>query len=135
MAEVIEFGDAERMVIDFFNAAYTGAIASRKPTTITTKPPSTSLTDTQTWLQVTVDGTPLEMPIIETPTVRVVYYTAAGSRTEVKRGASLAFGLLDTLSNTKRLVGRSGVIEDPDTNNLMCWFTYRVSLRPIPVAL
>jgi hypothetical protein len=58
-----------------------------------------------------------------------------GGRSDAKHLASLAQGLLyawdgdASVAGTSPLVGRSDVITDPTTKNLMVWFTFRVSLK------
>jgi hypothetical protein len=112
----------------------------RGPGAITTAPPATRLADTH--LQVELDGSFVgDYPATERATVRVNCYAPPGRRSDVKALASIAQGLLSihpgdaAVFGTLPLVGRSSVITDPDTKNLMVWFTFRVNLRPIPVSI
>lgn len=133
---LVEYPDAEAKVIAYLDSAYAGPLASRKPDTISTQPPQTTLTAGTEWLQVELDGTLTDIPWNEGATVRWNYYTAPGKRSDAKAGASLASGLLDIhpgdthVRGTTRLIGRSQPIADPETKNLMCWGTHRVNLRP-----
>lgn len=138
---LVEFPDAEAKVIAYLDAAYTGSLASRKPGTISTQPPQTALAANAEWLQVEMDGSFVnDFPATERATIRCNYYTAPDRRTAVKAGAALAAGLLGIhpgdayVYGTTPLIGRSQVITDPQTKNLMCWFTYRVNLRPAVLA-
>lgn len=134
---LVEFPDAEAAVVSYLDGAYTGPLAARKPDTISTRPPQAALPADTEWLQVELDGSFVDdFPATERATVRCTYYTATGRRSDVKAGAALASGLLaihpgdGEVWGTFPLVGRSQVITDPQTKNLMCWFTYRVNLRP-----
>lgn len=138
---LVEFGDPERAIIDYYAAAYTGAIAARAPSTIDARPPQSALT-TGWWLQVALDASfPENHPAVERATVRVNCHVPPGKRSDAKSHASLAHGLLaihpgdELVWGTRPLVGRSQVLTDPDTKNLMCWFTFRVNMRPVAVAI
>ena len=137
---LVRFGDPERAVIDYYAAAYAGAIAASAPSKIDSAAPPAALS-TGWWLQVELDGTPDGSGWVESPTVRVNCHTPPGKRSDAKANASLAHGLLrihpgdDLVFGTVPLVGRSQVITDPATKNLMVWFTFRVNLRPTPVSV
>lgn len=132
--------DPEREVIDYYQAAYIGALAGKKPTKIDTGPPQSGLSGT-TWLQVESDGTPSADGYHEWVTVRVVFHAPPGRRSDAKEGAALAAGLLgihpgnERVAGTKQLLGRSRPTIDPTTKNVMCWFTFRVTMRPLKVAV
>lgn len=136
MKPLVIFADPERVLIDYLKTALADDGA-----TVSDSAPSTTLTATQKHVQVTLDGTPGDdYPLTDRATVRFTCYTAKGQRTSAKALAShvQAFvyvhpGSAD-VAGTTPLVGRSGVIADPDTQNLMVWFTFRVNLKPHPVA-
>lgn len=138
---LVRFGDPEGAVIGYYADAYTGTIAAEKPGTISTSPPSSALGSAK-HLQVELDGSfPEDWPVTDRATVRVNCSMGAGHRSDVKAMASLAQGLLQVhpgdaaVWGTRPLVGRSSVIVDPATKNLMVWFTFRVNMRPVPVSV
>lgn len=141
---LVEFGDPERAIIDYLAGAYIGALAERKPTEFDVHPPVRTLVSGVSRLQVELDGTPIVEPMIERATIRCTYHVSPSTpdkRDAVKKGASLARGLVlshpgdEVVWGTQPLVGRSRVLTDPDTSNLMVWFTIRANLRPLKVAI
>ena len=135
MKPLVIFGDPETLLIDHLKAAFAGRPEAYKPATITSAFPATPLT-TQTHVQVELEvGTADDYPISERAQVRVTCYAAPGKRTDVKRLASLAQALVYShpgdanVAGCSILVGRSDVITDPDTKNLMVWFLARVNLK------
>ena len=134
MKPLVTFADPERKVIDFYKAA---GIA----TTVTDAFPTAALTGDAKHLQVELElGGAEDYPVSERAQIRVTCYTAPGERTSVKSLASLAQGHLYAwegdadVAGTSPLVGRSDVITDPTTKNLMVWFTFRVSLKATSLA-
>jgi hypothetical protein len=136
---LVTFADPEAAVIGYLNNAFIGPLAGRKPTTIKTDPPSTNL-GASTHVQVELDASfTQDLPATERATVRVTCHAGAGHRSDVKALASLVQGLLTihpgdaNVFGTRPLVGRSGIITDPATKNLMVWFSFRVNMRPTAV--
>jgi hypothetical protein len=137
---LVTFPDPEAAVINALKAAFLPRVEAYKPATVTTAVPvgvdgrPVTLTTT-THLQVELEvGNADDYPIAERAQVRVTCYAAPGKRTDVKRLASLAQGLTYTISTADVagvdiLIGRSDVITDPDTKNLMVWFLARVNLK------
>jgi hypothetical protein len=103
--------------------------------TVTTSFPSAGLSGTAKHLQVELEaGGVADYPVTERAQVRVTAYTAPGQRTAVKDLASLAHGHIcrlqsDDVAGVAPRIGRSDVITDPTTKNLMCWFVVRVDLK------
>jgi hypothetical protein len=135
---LVTFPDPEAAVINALKAAFLPRAEAYKPATITTSFPAalTSSTHIQVELEV---GNADDYPIAERAQVRVTCYASKDHRTNVKALASLAQGLVYGLSGgsiagVDILVGRSDVITDPDTKNLMCWFLARVNLKAIVLA-
>lgn len=136
----VTFPDPERIVIDFYKAAFAPRSESYKPATITSAFPSSALT-TSTHLQVELEvGNADDYPITERAQVRVTAYAAPGHRDDVKSLASLAQGLLYAWAGNASAagafirIGRSDVVTDPDTKNLMVWFVASVSLKATVLA-
>ena len=134
MKPQVTFADPERVLIDYLKPTAPGSA------TVSDAAPSTQL-GTARHIQVELDGTPGDdYPLTDRATVRFTCYTGKGQRTAVKALASQVQALVYAhpgnadLAGTTPLVGRSGVIADPDTQNLMVWFTFRVNLKPHPVA-
>lgn len=136
---LVTFGDPEVEMVDYLKAAYASRSESFKPAKVSTEPP-VKLVDS-THLQVEMDGTPADVyPAGEFPTVRFTCHVPAGQRSDVKALASLTEGLVyrfpgsSAVAGAFPLLGRSSVVTDPTTKNLMVWFTARVTMRPAPVA-
>ena len=132
----VTFADPEALEIDYLKARFATRSESYKPATITTAFPATTLTAT-THVQVELElGGADDYPITERAQVRVTCYAAPGKRSDVKALASLTQALIAnqpgsaSIAGTKILVGRSNVITDPDTKNLMAWFLARVNMLP-----
>lgn len=139
MKPVLTFGDPEAAIRAYLDAAFVGSLADRKPSKIATDPPSAPLGEA-THVQVELDGTPSTADLLDRPTIRLNVSAGPGRRTAVKALASLVQGLVaahpgdDLVLATRRLVGRSAVVTDPATKNLMVWMTFRVTLKPTKVA-
>ena len=138
---LVEFADPEVAIRTYLDGAFTGLLAARKPTTIAQTPPSSAL-GTASHVQVELDGSFVgDYPATDRATIRVNCVTGSGKRSDVKALASLVQGLVsihpgdDDVYGTYPLVGRSSVITDPATKNLMVWFTFRVNLRPHAVVV
>jgi hypothetical protein len=130
---LVTFPDPEAAVVNALKAAFLPRAEAYKPATITTSFPATLTTTTHIQVELEV-GNADDYPIAERAQVRVTCYAAPGKRTDVKRLASLAQGLLYThaggdVAGVDILIGRSDVITDPDTKNLMVWFLARVNLK------
>ena len=140
MKPLVTFPDPEAAVINALKAAYLPRVETYKPTTIKSSIPVdaegkpitlTTATHVQVELEV---GNADDYPIAERAQIRVTCYAAPGKRTDVKRLASLTQGLLYThaggdIAGVDILIGRSDVVTDPDTKNLMVWFLARVNLK------
>jgi hypothetical protein len=114
-------------------AALVNHLKTRLAATVsTTFPPSAIAT---AHVQVELEaGNDNDYPVTERAQVRVTCHCPPGKRTDVKALASLARAHAVTLRSADvsavfPLGGRSGVITDPDTRNLMCWFLVRVDLK------
>lgn len=131
---LVIFADPERKVIDFFTAL---GIAD----SVSSDFPTTTLTGTAKHLQVELEvGGSQDYPATERAQVRVTCHMAPGQRTAVKQLASLAHGHIlawggdADVAGTSPLTGRSDVITDDATGNLMVWFTIRVSITATQLA-
>lgn len=108
--------------------------------TVETRFPTVALTGDATHLQVELEaGGIADYPVTERAQVRVTAYTAPGQRSAVKDLASLAHGHVCRLQSADVAgvaprIGRSDVITDPTTKNLMCWFVVRVDLKATVLA-
>jgi hypothetical protein len=119
------FPDPEAALIAHLNAALAA--------TVSTSFPQTSITAAHVQVELEA-GSDNDYPVTERAQVRVTCHCPRGKRTDVKALASLARAHAMTLrsadvSGVFPLGGRSGVITDPDTRNLMCWFLVRVDLK------
>ena len=140
MKPLVTFPDPEAVVVARLDDAFGARGETYKPANVTVTFPTTALT-TQTHVQVELEsGGVADYPVTEKAQVRVTCYAGTGKRTNVKALASLAQGLLcswegdDEVYNVTPLVGRSDVITDPATKNLMVWFTVRVDLKATVLA-
>lgn len=135
MKQLVTFADPEQAI-----ATYLGTCDLGDDVEIDSSFPSVSLTGTARFIQVELDGTPGTPYYLEQPTIRFVAWAPNGRRTAVKALNSLVRGHLlrhpgdDDVFAIASLVGRSAVGTDPDTKNLSCWGTVRVSLRPHPAS-
>lgn len=138
MRPATTFGDPERLTIDYLTDAFDGRVEAYAPGTITSAFPAAALTGDGTHLQVELEASEGDdYPATERAQVRVTAYAA--KRTNAKALASLAHALLlahpgsAAIVGTSPILGRSSVIEDPATKNLMVWFLARVNLKPVPL--
>lgn len=137
---LVTFADPEAAIINGLKAAYTPREESYKPATVKSSIPvdadgkPISLT-TATHVQVELEvGNADDYPVTERAQVRVTCYASKDHRSDVKALASLTQGLVYGLSSATVagcdiLIGRSDVVTDPDTKNLMVWFLARVNLK------
>ena len=134
---LVTFPDPESAVVTYLRAELAGRAEAYAPASsaIAVTFPSTTLTGDATAVQVELEsGSVADYPVTERAQVRVNCHAAPGKRSNVKALASLAQGVLYGLTSASvagvtPMLGRSDVIEDPDTGNLMCWFTVRVDLK------
>lgn len=125
----VVFADPEARARSLLIADMTGRPEAYATTSITTSFPTTALTGNGTHLQVELEAADsTDYPVRERAQVRVTAYAPKGKRDNVKNLASLAQGLFLSHDGVFPQTGRSDVITDPDTQNLMCWFLVRVDL-------
>lgn len=138
----VTFGDAEALQIDYLIDEYEGRAEAYAPaaTAITTKFPTSALTTT-THIQVEHEvGGVADYPIAERARVRFTCYAPPGKRTWVKQLATLTMALVYAQPGTEAIegadivIGRSDVITDPTTKNLMVWFLAEITLAPALLA-
>lgn len=129
------FADPEAALINHLKAQFATRAESYKPATVTSAFPTAALVNA-THVQVELEvGNADDYPIAERAQVRVTCYAAPGMRSDVKRLASLAQALVYShpgdadVAGCSILVGRSDVVTDPDTKNLMVWFLARVNTK------
>jgi len=137
------FADPEALVIDYLKAQFLARVEAYKPAVIGTGFPSEPLV-AQYRLQVELEvGNADDYPVTERAQVRVACHgprsfaspSTRQARTEIKALASLTQSLMYShpgdvnVAGAVILGGRSDVITDPDTTNLMVWFLARVDLK------
>lgn len=130
------FTDPEAAVKAALTAAYVGR--DDIPTSISTTFPTVVPKGTRV-IQLDFEGDNADdYPVSARATVRVVVHANKGDRTLVKDSANTARSLLagSVLDGVAAFfpAGRSAVVPDPDTGNLMCWFRCRVDLLASPLA-
>lgn len=140
MKPLVTFADPETLQIDYLTAAFSARSEPYKPATITPHFPSAALT-TATHVQVELElGNADDYPIAERAQIRFTCYAGPGKRTNVKALASLTQALVyaqaggSDVAGARILVGRSDVITDPTTKNLMVWFLAEVTLTATQLA-
>lgn len=138
MKPLVTFPDPESAVVSQLTVAFAARSEIYKPATFGTSFPTAALTKVplKTHLQVELEvGNTDNYPVTERAQVRVTCYAPPGERGAAKNLASLAQGLLlswpgsDEVSGVFPGIGRSDVITDPTTKNLMVWFVVRVDLK------
>lgn len=136
----VTFGDPESLEIDYLTSAFAGRAEQYKAATVTPNFPATALTTT-THVQVELEaGGAADYPIAERAQVRFTCYAPPGKRTWAKGLASLTQGLVFSqpsgggVQGVRMLIGRSDVVTDPDTKNLMVWFLAEITLAPTALA-
>lgn len=137
----VTFPDPEKVVIDYLASAFAPRSELYKPATITTDFPAVVLAANATHLQVELEvGNADDYPVTERAQVRVTAYAAPGKRTNAKALASLTLALLASHPGSSNVLGvtirtgRSDVVADADTGNLMVWLLARVALKPSVLA-
>lgn len=137
----VTFGDPEALQINFLAGAFAGRPEAYKPATITPNFPASALTGNATHVQVELEaGGVADYPVAERAQVRFTCYAAPGKRTNVKALASLTQALVYAQPGTAAIegasikIGRSDVITDPATKNLMVWFLAEITLSPVLLA-
>lgn len=131
------FADPEAVVRAALADGFIGR--TETPTKITTTYPNDSLTGSAFWIQVELEGDSADdYPVTARAVVRVTIHAPKLKRDLVKRAADASRSLLSVASDEDVAAfwpqGRSAVIPDPDTDNLMVWFLCRVDLLAIPLA-
>lgn len=139
---LVVFADPEGVEIDYLKAAFLPRSEAYKPATVSTSFPSATLVNA-THVQVELEGGDARhYPVTERAQVRFTCHVppvrragdTIGGRSDVKDLASLTQGLIYTqpgnndVFGTRILVGRSDVVKDPDTGNLMVWFLAEVKM-------
>lgn len=148
MKPLVTFPDPEAAIHAYYVEAFAARSEEYKPATIGTGYPGATL-DNATHLQVQLEaGNADDYPVTERAQVRVTAHVppdrgagdTVGGRSDAKRLATLAQGLLyahpgdDEVAGCRPQLGRSDVITDPDTRNLMVWFTFWVDLKATVLA-
>lgn len=140
MKPLVTFADPEALMRTYLLAQFATRPEAYKPATISTSPPrdaqGNDLTlTTATHVQIELEAGGLDYyPVAERAQVRFNCYAPESQRTNIKALAALTQGIVLAHTDTHPQVGRSDVIKDPDTGNLMVWFTALVDLRAIQLA-
>lgn len=141
MKPKVIFADPENLIVDYLKAAWLPRVEAYKPTTVNPNFPAATLSGNGTHLQVELEvGNADDYPITERAQVRVTCHAAQGKRDNVKALASLTQALLYShpgdgdVAGVFIQTGRSDVIADPATKNLMVWLLVRVALKATPLA-
>jgi hypothetical protein len=140
---VVVHGDDERGLIDRLTTLWAAIDEDYTPAHIGVEIPVT-LTDT-TQLQVQHETSPPDdYPARERAQTRITCWAPEDHRGQVKNLASRTLGLLTAMTpdaagpvttevqrigSVRVILGRSRVVQDPDTKNLAIWFLVRTSLR------
>jgi hypothetical protein len=143
MKPLVTFADPEAAMKTYLESAFAPRSETYKPATISTAFPTAALTKSplKTHLQIELEhGGASDYPVTERAQVRFTCYAPPGERGAVKNLATLTQGLVythpgsATVAGTRPQVGRSDVIEDPTTKNLMVWFGFYVDLKATQLA-
>lgn len=136
----VTFADPEAKLVAHLKATLSAAPEDYAPATVKTSIPedaqgkATTLAGA-THVQVELEsGNADDYPVTERAQVRVTCWAPPLGRTSVKALASLAQAYVYTYADADVagcdiVIGRSDVIKDPATGNLMCWFLARVNLK------
>jgi hypothetical protein len=137
----VTFGDPESLQIDYLTTEYAARSESFKPATISPNFPTTALVGNATHIQVELEvGGAGDYPVAERANVRFTCYANKLKRSNVKELASLTMALVyaqpgtAAIEGARILIGRSDVITDPATKNLMVWFLAEITLSPAALA-
>ena len=141
MKPMVTFPDPESHQVDYLTTAFAARPEAYKPASVSPNFPAVVLTGNTTHLQVELEvGSATDYPITERAQVRYTCYAAPGKRTNVKALASLAQALVyaqpgdASVAGAFIRIGRSPVVTDPDTKNLMVWFIASLNLKATPLA-
>lgn len=141
MKPAVAFADPEACLVTHLQGSWEDRSEAFKPVKISTYYPSEPLKGDDTWVQVELEASNADgHPIVERAQVRVTCHAARGQRSHAKDLASVTQGLASTHPGDDDVAGvfirggRSGVITDPDTQNLMVWFLVRLDLIAAPLA-
>ncbi|QLQ11180.1 MAG: hypothetical protein HZY75_13355 [Nocardioidaceae bacterium] len=137
MKPLVEFGDPETLLRSYLEAV----LADETPVpSVSTEFPD-QLRDNQRRVQIQLETSDAaDWPVTERAQVRVTVHAPSTRRSEVKSLASRVQGHLYRHPGSAELaacipmLGRSSVVTDPTTHNLMVWFLCRAILKPIPVS-
>lgn len=137
---IVTYPDPEAAVRSRIIAACTGRLEDYLPAVVDVKFPPPNLTGI--YAQVALESPSPEdnYPAKQRNQVRVTLWAPKGHRSDVKDAAGLVLGLLcstppdSQIATIRQQLGRSGVVTDPDTDYLACWFLVRVSLRGTQLA-
>lgn len=144
MKPLVTFADPEASIGEYLETALAArsepftdnvTVSAFFPTVALTKIPL------RTHVQVELEsGNADDYPVTERCQVRFTCYAPPNARTTAKDLASLVQGLVLThpgdadIHGTRPQLGRSSVITDPATKNLMVWFTAWVDLQATQLA-
>lgn len=125
---LVDLPDAERKAIDVLLAAGHSVVSTNFP--------SETLSESDEVIQVDLEGSDSsDYPIVERAQVRIVGHCGPGRRTAVKALVAEAIADLYTLEGDADvagvviLTGRSSIVTDPTTGNVMCWALVRLDLK------
>lgn len=130
----LTFGDAEELMVSWLRDRDLVTNSNGK-ITVDVDAPSTPLAGDTRYVQIELAGTS-RTRVFEFATIRFVAWAPKAKRRDVKALASAVGSQLllhpgdADVGGVSPLVGRSSVAVDPDTRNLSCWGTVRVSLLP-----
>lgn len=138
MTGPIVYGNVERELIAYLTGVLVGRPEAYAPADASSISPTfpTTLTAPATAVQVQHESTADAFPATkERPQIRITFWAAADRRSDVKDLASLSLGLLEqfpesaTLRRLRPIIGRSGVVTDPDTKNVAVWCLVEATLH------
>jgi hypothetical protein len=140
---LVTFADAEAAMHAYLVSAYGSRVEAYKPDTFSTAFPKTPLTQSPLLIHLQIEreaGNLDDFPVVGRQQVRFTTYAHHAERTNVKASASLTLALVlahpgsSTIAGTRPQAGLSDVITDPDTKNLMVWFTAWVDVKATQLA-
>lgn len=135
---IVTYPDPEAIVKTRITTACAPRSEPYKPTTASIEFPPPGLTGIHAQVAYEAPAPEDNYPGKERSQVRVTLWAPKGRRSDVKAAASLVLGLLCAtppadsapgVGSIRKILGRSAVVTDPDTEYLMCWFLVRVNLR------
>ena len=133
MKPLVTFPDPEAKVVNYLKTALVPRAEAYAPATVATSFPMTLTGRPHIQVELEV-GNADDYPVTERAQVRVTCWAPPGKRSDVKALASLTQAFIYSYADADVagcdiLLGRSDVITDPDTKNLMVWFLARVNLK------